>query len=425
MQTDKYRPRLMQEHFKTVSEIMKIVLICGPRQCGKTTMMRHMLTNKGAFVSFDYPEVAQYAEDSPRSFLNRYLSNGDQLAIDEFQKVPIILGALKAYVDQHEQKGQILLSGSSDFRTSPSVNESMAGRLGEVRLRTFTEAEKVGFSNSLLERLVNRQFGDNLPFEVANKEEILKRALLGGYPVLEGKSSKLRREWFKNYLKAIIEKDLSDVGAFRKKDAISALLHGVSAFSSRLVNFSEVAQATDLDQRTVKNYIQALQTMYLIDEVPAWKKRPGVKFGSQSKWFVTDTGLMSFLQGHNDYESFSSWVLMAGKVGSDFVGNLVETCVYTQLAPCVELSSEWKIFHIRAAQKYEIDFLLERESGQKIAIEVKSSDRVSKSDFNNIEWFRKICQDQRIQGVLLYAGNEVMEYDNGDVALPIAKFWQS
>ncbi|HIU36728.1 MAG TPA: hypothetical protein IAC56_00385 [Candidatus Aphodousia faecigallinarum] len=66
--------------------------------------------------------------------------------------------------------------------------------------------------------------------------------------------------------------------------------------------------------------------------------------------------------------------------------------------------------------------MLEHESAQKIAIEVKSSDRVSKGDFNNIEWFRKICQDQRIQGVLLYAGSEVMEYDNGDVALPIAKF---
>lgn len=418
-----YKYRLMQEQFEITSEIMRIVLICGPRQCGKTTLMKHMLGTEDGFVSFDYPETLQYASDAPRSFLKRYLMDYQRMAIDEFQKLPGILSILKAYVDEHEETGRIFLSGSSNFKTLPTTQESMAGRLGEIRLRTFCEAEKIGYNNLFLKRLLKQDYGKNLPFDCANKEEILKRALCGGYPAVLGKEAELRREWFRNYLQAIVEKDLLDVGSFRKKDAISTILQTISAFSSRLVNFREIAQATDIDQRTVKNYVQALQTMFLIDEVPAWKKRLNVKFGTQSKWFMTDTGLMAFLQGHNDYRYFHSWVQTSGKIGSDFVGNLVETFVYTQLAPCVDKMNDWKIFHVRSAQRYEIDFLLIHESGRKIAIEVKSSDNVSTLDFKNIEWFRRINSDETIQGVVLYSGNEVREYGNSNVALPIAKFW--
>ena len=419
-----YKKRLMEENFQTVADILKIVLICGPRQCGKSTMMKHMFENAEAFISFDYPETAQYASDSPRSLLSRYLTEYGQIAIDEFQKVPQILGVMKAYADQMQGCGKIFLSGSSNFRALPSANESMAGRLGEVRLRTFTEAEKVGYYSSFFERLLNKDYGRDLPFSEANKNVILQRALCGGYPAVSDKMPKLRREWFRNYLKALVEKDLSDLGSFRKKDAMNIILQTLGNYSSRLINFSEIAQATDLDMRTVKNYVQALQSMYLIDEVPSWKKHGGIKFASQSKWFMTDTGLMSAVQGHSDFEVFFEWLLKAGKKGTDFVGNLVETFVYTQLIPCVELKNDWQMYHVRSAQKYEIDFLLEHESGQKIAIEVKASESVSLADFKNIDWFQKLNPNESVRGVVLYCGNEVREYDNGYVALPIAKFWQ-
>ena len=198
----------------------------------------------------------------------------------------------------------------------------------------------------------------------------------------------------------------------------------LSNYSSRQINFSEIAQATDLDLRTVKNYVQALESMYLIDEVPSWKKHGAIRFASQSKWFMTDTGLMSAVQGHSDFEVFFEWLLKAGKKGTDFVGNLVETFVYTQLIPCVELKNDWQMYHVRSAQKYEIDFLLEHESGQKIAIEVKASESVGLADFKNIDWFQKVNPNESVRGVVLYCGNEVREYDNGYVALPIAKFWQ-
>ena len=116
-------------------------------------------------------------------------------------------------------------------------------------------------------------------------------------------------------------------------------------------------------------------------------------------------------------------MLHSGKAGTDFVGNLVETFVYTQLIPYIELAGDWSVFHVRADQRYEIDLLLEHESGRKVAIEIKSSDNVSKTDFKNIEWFKQVNAGAPIRGVVLYCGNEVQEYDNGNVALPIAKFW--
>ena len=423
MNSRNYIERLMQDNFKVVSQIMKIVLICGPRQCGKTTLMRHMLGNENAFVSFDYPDMAQYVADSPRSFLNRYLTQYKQVGLDEFQKVPNLLGVIKAYADEMQESGRILLSGSSNFRAFPHVNESMAGRLGEVRLRTFTEAEKKGYKKEFLTRLLKGDYGPNLSFEQSNKDEIIKRALTGGYPALIDKPVLQRRQWFRNYLNAIIEKDLSDLGSFRKKDALSLIMQVLSSYSSRQIKFSEIAQATNIDQRTIKNYVQALQTMYLVDEVPAWQPSRGLRYSEKSKWFVTDSGLMSALQGHYDFETFTSWLLHSGKAGTDFVGNLVETFVYTQLIPYIELAGDWSVFHVRADQRYEIDLLLEHESGRKVAIEIKSSDNVSKTDFKNIEWFKQVNAGAPIQGVVLYCGNEVQEYDNGNVALPIAKFW--
>ena len=421
-----YIRRQAEKEFGELSKIMRIVLITGPRQCGKTTMLRNLINSeKDICLSMDIDDLKVNAQEEPAAFLNHYLKKYERVAIDEAQKVPALIGQIKYAVDQDPTAGKIFLSGSSNYRSLPSVNESLAGRLGEVRLRTFTQAEIQKFNRSLIERIVSQDFGGDLTEQECSKQLIIAKAIAGGYPSLLGVEASLRRRWIRSYLTNIQERDLADIGGFRKKAAFDSILRRFAAVSSRTINFTDFSQSMAESLITVRNYFEALKTMFLIDEVPAWTKKSFDRMTKASKWELTDTALMAYLISHNDANEFIEWSYSHGKEGSDLIGNLVETFVYTQLAPLCENNSDWNIFHLRQSERREIDFILENERGDKILLEVKASENVGISDFDDIAWFQeKIAGNDTTYGIVLYCGQTVRQFGEHLWAIPIAKFWQ-
>ncbi len=420
-----YLSRQMETYFNACSKVMRVVNVCGPRQCGKTTLLRHMLTPQDVMISLDDADTLDAVRADPHAFLRGCLEKAGRLAIDEAQKAPELFGQIKFIVDRHPEPGRILLSGSSNYRALPTVNESMAGRLGQVRLRTLTAAEIAGVDKS---RFFDDVAAGNLgklvyDAEECSKDIVLSKALAGGYPEIFAADPLTRKLWFRDYLTALIDRDLFQVADFRKKSVLSQMLHRLAAVSSRTINLSEMSRDLQEDSRMIGKCLEALKTMYLVDEVPAWTRKPYARIAKASKWEVTDTGLMSALLGHYSLEDLKAWAARDNKAGSDFIGNLIETWVYNQLAPIAEASLDWTVCHLRVAQRQEIDFVLENPQGQMILIEVKAGESVSSRDFQSLRWFKENNAECVAGSIILYCGQSLREYGDGCYAVPMAVLW--
>ena len=420
-----YLHRLVEEEFRLTAQTMRIVLVSGPRQCGKTTLLKAMLRPGDLFLSFDDEATREAAASDPVAFFRPYLKKYQRIAIDEVQKVPALFAGMKMIVDEEPMPGRFLISGSSNYQALPGVNESLAGRLGEVRLKTMTASEIAGTEKAkLIERWVDADWGQLIySIKECSKDVVLEKALSGGYPEICLKDSRSRKIWFENYIDRLLEHDLKEIGQFEKTEALRKLLSLLSSQSSRTTSVNELSKAVNLQGTTLNRYLGALKTMYLIDEVPAWSKKTLVRLAKSPNRYISDSGLMSALLGHYELRTLNAWVMRTGKVGTDFIGNLVETWVFNQLSPIVRACGGWKIFHLRLSQRQEIDFVLENDIGEQILIEVKASETVTADDFKHIEWFMKNNPQTALRGIVLYCGQAVRNFGERCTALPMATLW--
>ena len=415
-----YIPRWAGKEYELASTIFKAIIFSGPRQCGKTTLMKHLLPRDSAFASLDNASNWSYANEAPRNFLRQYERHAC-LGLDEVQKAPGLFGEIKAVVDERPEACQFLLSGSSNYKAMPSVHESMAGRLGEVRLRPLAEGEIQGNPPRLLERILKEDFQEELDFEDCSKRLILQKALKGGFPPVLGFSPEQRRYWFDQYIEAIVKRDLADLGSFRKPEVMRGLLQKCAADSSRMLNVSAMSAGLEERRPLIMEYLAALETMFLIERIPAWQPKASSRIGKTPKLMMCDTGLAAFLMEIDDAESLLNGV---GKAKTDIVGSLIETWVFEQLAPMTDIGREWSIFHFRAHDGHEIDFILQGRRGDLICMEVKASEGVKPDHFKHLRWFREYYgKDRNVKSIVLYAGNEFRKYGEGEYAVPMAYLW--
>lgn len=420
-----YINRWLKESFLLYTKATRVVLVSGARQCGKTTLLSNCCSKKDIFFSLDDTSTLSQATYDPEAFLRAALSSAPRVFIDEVQKVPALFGQIKFHVDRDTRLGRIILSGSSNFRSNPFVQESLAGRVSELRLRALTAAEIAGIKKPhFFESLLKKEFGR--PFysvDECSKAVVLQKALLGGYPAVFTMAPQLRRVWFRGYINALVERDLLETHNFQKKEDVKKILAELSSRSSRNVNVSDLSRTLQMDGRRVRNFMEALRTMYIVDAVPAWTRKPLDRLAKQQKWFISDSGLMSAVLGHFSLEDLNRWTEKKGKVASDFVGNLIETWVYNQLATLTDIDEDWRIYHWRLSERQEIDFILENTYGDLILIEVKASETVSSDDFKNMKWFKERNPDQVKASLLFYCGQNVRDFGNDQIALPMAFFW--
>ncbi len=416
-----YLHRWAEDEYLLAETIFKAIIFSGVRQCGKTTLMRRSLPADSIFLSLDDLDTLQMAQESASGLLLRH-RNKNCIAIDEVQKAPDLFHAVKAVVDLRDQKRQFLLSGSSNYKTMPAIHESMAGRLGEVRLRPMTEGEIQGQPPRLLDRIRNNDFGDDVTYDECNKQVILQKAIRGGFPETLNYSQRQRSYWFDAYVDASVKKDFLELTQFRKPELLSKLLELCAANSSRLVNLSEAASALEANRATLTEYFAALKTMFLIDEIPAWQPRAVDRVTTTPKMLLCDTGLMSHLTGIG---AAGALQVADDKAKSDLVGNLIETWVYQQLVPLTDLGRDWRLYHFRNRTGKEIDFILEHRNGDMICFEVKASEGVKSEHFKNLRWFREqFGNGRRMKTIVLYCGWAIHQYSADEYALPMAWLWK-
>lgn len=391
----------------------RVVMLTGPRQCGKTTLARSLASNHILYKTLDDAAVRQAAESDPHLFVSDHGRIGT-MVIDEIQKVSDLIPAIKKVVDQNNRSGQFLMTGSANILTLPTVTESLAGRVGRVRLRPLSQGEIVGTRPVFLEKAFNQDF--NRSKKRYNRNDLIDIIFRGGFPEAMRLQGKERRNWHLDYIDALVSHDLNDVMNIRQIDVMKDLVIVLAAWSSKFIDVSAIGSVFSSSRSTLSNYISALKSFYIIDTVPAWHKTDYDRVGKQNKVFMADTGMMTALLG---------WKPKDLENDPDKPGKAFETFAYNEIASHMDASEDvYHLYQYRDHDKREIDFII--ESGEKniLAIEVKSGITVKKTDFKHIEFFRDhLAQKKTVIGIVLYAGDEILPFGKNFWAIPFDCMW--
>jgi predicted AAA+ superfamily ATPase len=378
----------------------KIVSINGPRQSGKTTLVKEIAKNlQMEYFTFDDEPTRTAAINDPINFVI-HLSNSP-CVIDEVQMVPEVVSALKIAVDSQNKNGMFLLTGSADLFKVSSIKESLAGRMVSISLYPLSLFE----INSKKGNLVDILFEDRIKtykIKAVEYKKIIKSIIDGGYPAVLNKSEKSKELWFESYIEARIEKDLSLIKrvSFENKSEINKLIRMLAHNTSNLLKYNSLAKHLSIKDVTVKSDIEILEALFLLNRINPYFTNRGKREIKAPKIAFIDTGLVSHLIDI-DIDS----LILSNR---EILGNLVENFVYSELLKHSTYAKKTtKIYHYRDGN-YEVDLVLEQKNGNIIAIEVKSGTNIKEKHLKGLVNLAKNAGDNFLQGYIFYSGEKLL-----------------
>lgn len=404
--------RWQWKNIQDALQTRRVLLLEGARQGGKTTLAKQLINESTIYRTLDDATQYQLAQADPQGFVKH---DQDMLVIDEVQRVPELLSAIKLMVDDDVRPGQYVLTGSANIQSLPTVQESLAGRVRTLRLRTLTQGEIRGAKPDFLDRA----FAGELRWH--GKEEgrnaLLDMAWIGGFPEARVLEERDRILWCRDYIDAILKRDLNDIIKVQHLDVMRQLVEVLASWSSKLMDLSAIGSGLSIRRPTLESYMNALELLYLADRLQPWVKTDYARVGKQSKLFVADTGLMTAMLGWNKDQ-----VTLDG----DRVGKLVETFFYSELAAQVDVSAgAYRLFHYRDREKREIDFIVERDDGALLGIEIKAGSAIGQGDFKHLKWFQNnIAKDRPFTGIVLYTGEVASTMGANMWLVPYPALWR-
>jgi len=408
--TDKY-PRWQKNNIREITKARRVLLLSGPRQCGKTTLARELVDDDTEYRTLDDVTLRKAAENDPHGFVKH---DKRTLIIDEVQHVPDLLLAIKKVVDEDTRPGQYLLTGSANVQAIPSVRESLAGRISKLRLRPLSQGEKQNVGPDFLDHAFNGNI--NNPIHHSDKDALLELACTGGYPEAMLLGQRARKRWHTDYIEAILEHDLKDITKIHRHDAMKDLIRILAAWSSKFMNVSQIGTGLSVQKQALHSYINALEALFLVERVRAWTRTDYDRVGKQDKLFMTDSGLMA---------SLLNWNIEQIRFDDDRSGKIIETFAHNELAALVDCTDGlYELMHYRDRQQREIDFIIEREDGALLGIEIKSGSNLGNRDFRHLKWFRdNLAGDRAFTGIILYSGEHMASFGENMLAVPFGAMW--
>jgi predicted AAA+ superfamily ATPase len=381
----------------------RIVYLTGPRQAGKSTLVREIAREMGmGYYTLDDAALAASAESDPQGLL---ASLPKPLVLDEFQMAPNLIGAIKMVSDTaNGQKGIFLLTGSSDIFRSAQVQESLPGHMARLELYPLSHMERGGGHLNAIDWLIRGTFEHAMlkPLDRYSLGEILME---GGYPEAVSKTLRSRSTWFASYIEGRLLKDFETMyhakGDYHTK--LSALIRNLAGMTGNLIKYANIANDLSQDDKTVKKYIELLELMFIIRRLHPYVRNSAKRsvVGMPKLHFV-DTGLACHLLGLKKSDTIHS---------SQFFGGLVENFVFCELLKHATWSEEdVNFYHFRDSARHEIDLVIERSDGTVIGVEVKASMTVKPEDFSGLSIFADYAKDRFLHGVLFYSGDKLLPF---------------
>ncbi|MCE9637804.1 MAG: ATP-binding protein [Planctomycetes bacterium] len=394
----------------------RVVLVHGPRQCGKTTLVQAVAASRrGRYLSLDSQDLRDSALRDPDGFVE----GTGLVVIDEFQRGgDALLLAIKRAVDvAGPRRRRFLLAGSTRFLTVPTLSESLAGRIDIIDLWPLSQGELLGRREDFPAVL----FGGperlrSLEPTPLGRESYFDLACRGGFPEAVRRKPRSRERWFDGYARTLLGRDLLEIARVGRTDDVSRLLRLLATRTAAEVDVTAIARELGIPRTTLDGYLPLLESLFLLHRVPAWSSNLTAKIVRRPKLHFTDTGLAASLVGVTPKSLTDPTAPMAGP--------LLETFVVGEISRQLGWSAvSATVHHFRDRSGPEVDLVLESRDGRIAAIEVKAARSVSARDFSGLTLLRDRLGARFVQGVVLHAGEAVLAFGDRLSAAPVSAVW--
>jgi uncharacterized protein len=393
----------------------RALVVNGPRQAGKSTLVRHIQHGRGPVVNLDDASLRDLAVADPIGFVDQL---APRVAIDEFQRGGDgLLLALKMAVDADRSPGQFVLAGSTRFLTTRRLSETLAGRVGILELLPLSAGEIRGVRESFVDRVFEGEGGIGSGERHARRD-YAELVAIGGFPelTLGPPNQRFRTAWCESYLATVTAaSNVEQVADVRRPELLAAMVRQLAAQSSAEIVIADLARELATDEGTVRSYLDVLGTLYLIRQLPAWTTSQTNRAKRRSVLHFVDTALACHLVGAtvNDLAQFES----------PLFGPLLESYVVGELAKQVSWAEHpVQLGHYRDRDKREVDVVLER-GRDVVGIEVKASSSPTVAHARHLVYLRDRLGKRFRLGVVLHAGAHTLRLGDRMIAAPISALW--
>ncbi len=388
-----YLSRQLEPSIIQANKGFPVLLVTGPRQVGKSTLLKHLLTDERTYITLDDPRIKQAALDSPATFFQLY---PPPLLIDEVQYAPQLFPYIKIYVDQRDEPGLFWLTGSQLFPLMENVRESLAGRVAVMNLFSLSYSEMVGDHSRPFpperEDLIDR-------WKVRQKtghQSVEARVFEGGMPRLVLHRDIEAGQFFSSYLQSYLEKDVRDITHILDMSIFVRFVQLLATRTAQELNLTSLASSIEVDSTTARRWLNILLLTGMVFELPAWSGNIGKRLIKRPKLYFSDTGVCSFLCGFETGDE-----ALDGPMG----GALFETYVVSEVIKSwAHAGRRPPVYYIRDSNQNEIDLVIERN--QKLyPFEIKKGSQPSrlfknwpllKEKASAIEYSGVICTSEQL-----------------------------
>lgn len=365
--------RIITSQINRLRKGFPVIVVTGPRQSGKTTLIKKMFPDYQYF-NLENPETLGIIENDPAEFIN---SNTKKVIIDEVQRVPQLLSYIQAVVDEQHVMGNFILSGSENLLLSEKINQSLAGRAAYINLLPLS-----------IEELKNYEL-----------HKVHDQIFTGFYPAIYDKDIK-PVDYYDQYIATYVERDLKQISNITNLSLFRKFLVLIAGRIGQLVNLSSLANDVGVAVNTIESWISILEASYLVFRLQPYYENYGKRYIKSSKIYFTDTGLACRLLG----------LTSASEVGKHYlIGGLFENFIIVELKKYIlNHSKSAKLYFYRDSNKNEVDVLIDGGITQ-IPVEIKSAATFSTSFLKGLEYWEKLKNDQphtkrSLPGFVIYNG---------------------
>jgi hypothetical protein len=400
----RYIPRSLEPVIAKALTEFPVVVLIGPRQSGKTTLLKHVIGAQWPLISLEPPDVRAAASHDPRGFLDLH---PPPVVFDEIQYAPDLLPYIKERVDaRRDQPGQFILTGSQNLLLMQQVTESLAGRSAVLKLLPLTQREIAGDPQRLLPWETNRP-----PVGRDASAALWDRILRGSYPELVANPPRDARLWQASYVQTYLERDVRNLRNIGDLTQFQIFLRSLAARAAGLLNLSDLARDVGIAVSTAREWLAILEASFQVFLLRPYFINTGKRLVKAPKVYFTDTGLLCYLVGLRDVEHAA-----AGPMGGALLKNLV---VAELFKTSLHRGEEPTMYFWRTAAGSEVDLVIESQAGL-IPVEIKSSATARPDMARGISAFQRDFGERAGNGYVIYTGPVVLPLGDGTRALPLA-----
>ncbi len=404
-----YRNRTLESACRYAAEQFSVLLITGPRQVGKTSLLEHIRGWDRAYVTLDDMNLRGLAKGDPALFLQRF---PPPVLIDEVQYAPELFPAIKLAVDRNPTPGSIWLTGSQSFPLMKGVSESLAGRVAVLNLLGFSAREADARSIDLppflsTPAILKKRAASPFPTDMRS---VYERIWRGSFPALLTGRVKDRDLFFRSYVQTYLQRDVRDLLKVGDLDSFMRFLKATAARTGQLLNYSDLARDCNVSVNTARNWMGVLQASHQVMLLPAWHSNLSKRLYNTPKLHFLDTGLCAYLTEWSSPDTLAAGAMSGAILESYAVAEILKSWWHTGKEPA--------LYHYRDKDGREIDVLIAHD-GLLYPIEIKKAGVIRSSDASAFQLLQLRGAKQG-PGVVLSLVSESVPLDRSSTSFPIA-----